>query len=102
MVALQHRPDLLMLDEPTSGLDPLVQQTFHGCHPRGQGRGPDRVPVSDILGEVERTCDRVAIIRDGKLARVDRVEAFRDLAHHQVELRSPARCPWPPSARCRA
>ena len=42
---------------------------------------------SHILSEVEKTCDRVAIIRDGRLARVDRVEALRDLAHHQVELR---------------
>ena len=42
---------------------------------------------SHILGEVEKTCDRVAIIRDGRLVKVDRVEALRDLAHHQVELR---------------
>ena len=42
---------------------------------------------SHILSEVERTCDRVAIIRDGVLVKVDRVEALRDLAHHQVELR---------------
>jgi ABC-2 type transport system ATP-binding protein len=42
---------------------------------------------SHILSEVERTCDRVAIIREGRLTQVDRVEAFRDMAHHQVELR---------------
>jgi ABC-2 type transport system ATP-binding protein len=42
---------------------------------------------SHILSEVEKTCDRVAIIREGRLARVDRVEALRDMAHHQVELR---------------
>ncbi len=42
---------------------------------------------SHILSEAEKTCDRVAIIRDGRLARVDRVDALRDLAHHQVELR---------------
>jgi ABC-2 type transport system ATP-binding protein len=42
---------------------------------------------SHILSEVERTCDRVAIIREGRLARVDRVDALRDMAHHQVELR---------------
>jgi ABC-2 type transport system ATP-binding protein len=42
---------------------------------------------SHILGEVERTCDRVAIIRDGRLTRIDRVAALRDMAHHQVELR---------------
>jgi ABC-2 type transport system ATP-binding protein len=42
---------------------------------------------SHILSEVERTCDRVAIIRDGRLTRIDRVAALRDMAHHQVELR---------------
>ena len=42
---------------------------------------------SHVLSEAEKTCDRVAIIRDGRLARVDRVDALRDLAHHQVELR---------------
>ena len=42
---------------------------------------------SHILSEVEKTCDRVAIIREGQLVRVDRVEALRDMAHHQVELR---------------
>jgi ABC-2 type transport system ATP-binding protein len=42
---------------------------------------------SHILSEVERTCDRVAIIRDGRLVRVDRVGALRDMAHHTVEIR---------------
>ena len=42
---------------------------------------------SHILSEAEKTCDRVAIIRDGRLVMVDRVDALRDLAHHQVELR---------------
>ncbi|HEY7452381.1 MAG TPA: AAA family ATPase, partial [Candidatus Limnocylindria bacterium] len=87
VVALQHRPDLLMLDEPTSGLDPLVQQTFYGVIREAKAEGRTVFLSSHILGEVERTCDRVAIIRDGRLARVDRVEALRDLAHHQVELR---------------
>ena len=87
VVALQHRPDLLMLDEPTSGLDPLVQQTFYGVIREAKAEGRTVFLSSHILSEVERTCDRVAIIRDGLLARVDSVEALRDLAHHQVELR---------------
>jgi ABC-2 type transport system ATP-binding protein len=87
IVALQHRPDLLMLDEPTSGLDPLVQQTFYAVIREAKAEGRTVFLSSHILGEVEKTCDRVAIIRDGRLARVDRVEALRDLAHHQVELR---------------
>jgi ABC-2 type transport system ATP-binding protein len=87
IVALQHRPDLLMLDEPTSGLDPLVQQTFFEVIREAKSEGRTIFLSSHILSEVEKTCDRVAIIRDGRLVKVDRVEALRDLAHHQVELR---------------
>ncbi len=86
IIALQHRPDLLLLDEPTSGLDPLVQQTFYGVIREAKSEGRTVFLSSHILSEVEKTCDRVAIIRDGRLARVDRTQALRDLAHHQVEL----------------
>lgn len=86
VIALQHRPDLLVLDEPTAGLDPLVQQTFFALLRETVAGGRTAFLSSHILGEVEKTCDRVAIIRDGRLVKVDRVEALRDLAHHQVEL----------------
>ncbi|HEX5589747.1 MAG TPA: ABC transporter ATP-binding protein [Candidatus Limnocylindrales bacterium] len=87
VIALQHRPELLILDEPTSGLDPLVQQSFYALVREAKAEGRTVFLSSHILGEVERTCDRVAIIRDGRLVKVDRTEALRDLAHHQVELR---------------
>ena len=87
VIALQHRPDLLMLDEPTSGLDPLIQQEFFSVIREAKDEGRTIFMSSHILSEVERTCDRVAIIRDGRLTRVDRVAALRDMAHHQVELR---------------
>ena len=87
VIALQHRPDLLLLDEPTAGLDPLVQQTFFGLLREVVAEGRTAFLSSHILSEVEKTCDRVAIIREGRLVRVDRVDALRDLAHHQVELR---------------
>jgi ABC-2 type transport system ATP-binding protein len=87
IIALQHRPELLILDEPTSGLDPLVQQTFFATLREAVAEGRTAFLSSHVLSEVEKTCDRVAIIRDGRLTRVDRVEALRDLAHHQVELR---------------
>ena len=87
VVALQHRPELLMLDEPTSGLDPLVQQEFYTIIREAKAEGRSVFMSSHILSEVEKTCDRVAIIREGQLVRVDRVEALRDMAHHQVELR---------------
>jgi len=86
VIALQHRPDLLVLDEPTSGLDPLVQQTFFGFLRDTVSEGRTAFLSSHILGEVEKTCDRVAIIRDGRIVTVDRVEALRGLAYHQVEL----------------
>jgi ABC-2 type transport system ATP-binding protein len=87
IVALQHRPDLLMLDEPTSGLDPLIQQEFFTVIREAKDEGRTIFMSSHILSEVERTCDRVAIIRDGRLTRIDRVANLRDMAHHQVELR---------------
>ena len=87
LIALQHRPELLLLDEPTSGLDPLVQQTFFELLREAVGDGGTVFLSSHILSEVEKACGRVAIIRDGGLVKVDRVDALRDLAHHQVELR---------------
>ncbi|HEY3523208.1 MAG TPA: ABC transporter ATP-binding protein [Candidatus Limnocylindrales bacterium] len=87
VVALQHRPELLILDEPTSGLDPLVQQSFYALVHEAKAEGRTVFLSSHILSEVERTSDRVAIVRDGRLVRLDRTDALRDLAHHQVELR---------------
>ena len=87
IVALQHRPDLLVLDEPTSGLDPLVQQTFFEVLHEAVAEGRTVFLSSHVLSEAEKTCDRVAIIREGRLVKVDRVDALRDLAVHQVELR---------------
>jgi ABC-2 type transport system ATP-binding protein len=87
VIALQHRPELLVLDEPTAGLDPLIQQTFFQLLRDVVAGGGTVFLSSHILSEAEKTCDRVAIIRDGRLAMVDRVDALRDLAHHQVELR---------------
>jgi ABC-2 type transport system ATP-binding protein len=87
VIALQHRPELLLLDEPTSGLDPLVQQEFYAVIREAKDEGRTIFMSSHILSEVERTCDRVAIIREGQLVRTDRVDALRDMAHHQVELR---------------
>jgi ABC-2 type transport system ATP-binding protein len=87
VAALQHKPELLLLDEPTSGLDPLVQQTFFAVLREAVGEGRTVFLSSHILSEAEKACDRVAIIRDGRLVRVDRVDALRDLAAHQVELR---------------
>ena len=87
VAALASDVELLLLDEPTSGLDPLVQQTFYEVIREAKAEGRTIFLSSHILSEVEKTCDRVAIVREGLLVKVDRVEALRDLAHHQVELR---------------
>jgi ABC-2 type transport system ATP-binding protein len=87
VVALQHRPELLILDEPTSGLDPLVQETFFDLVREARAEGRTVFLSSHVLSEVDRTCDRVAIIREGRLVRVGALDALRDLSHHDVVLR---------------
>jgi ABC-2 type transport system ATP-binding protein len=84
VIAFQHKPDLLILDEPTSGLDPLVQQTFMSLVNEAKAAGRTIFLSSHLIDEVEKMCERVAIIRDGRIVQV---EALRDLSVHQVELR---------------
>ena len=98
ITALQHRPELLILDEPTSGLDPLVQQTFNEILFEAKAAGRTVFLSSHIISEVERTCDRVAIIREGRIVRVDTVEGVRALAAHEVELRFAEAVPSAPFA----
>ncbi len=86
VVALQHKPDLLILDEPTSGLDPLIQQAFFEVMREAKADGRTVFLSSHVIDEVDRTCDRVAIIREGRLVQVDRIETIRRLAFHHVEL----------------
>jgi ABC-2 type transport system ATP-binding protein len=93
VVALQHKPELLIFDEPTAGLDPLVQQTFNELLFEARGEGRTVFLSSHIISEVERTCDRVAIIREGRIVRLDTVEGVRAIAAHEVELRFAAPVP---------
>ncbi len=93
VVALQHKPELLILDEPTAGLDPLVQQVFNELLFEARSEGRTIFLSSHIISEVERTCDRVAIIREGRIVRLDTVEGVRALAAHEVELRFAAPVP---------
>ncbi|HVA87122.1 MAG TPA: ABC transporter ATP-binding protein [Candidatus Saccharimonadales bacterium] len=87
ILAFQHQPELLILDEPTSGLDPLMQQEVFKLVQEARSEGRTVFFSSHVISEVERVCDRAAIIRDGRLVRVDRVDALRDIAVHHVELR---------------
>jgi ABC-2 type transport system ATP-binding protein len=87
VVALQHRPELLVLDEPTAGLDPLVQLEFQRLLAETKADSRTVLLSSHLIGEVERSCDRVAIIREGRVVQVGRVEALRDLSVHEVVIR---------------
>jgi beta-exotoxin I transport system ATP-binding protein len=73
ILALFHRPELLIFDEPTSGLDPLMQEEFLALVGEERERGCTVFLSSHELDEVERVCDRVGIIREGRLIAVERV-----------------------------
>lgn len=79
VAAFMHDPEILILDEPTSGLDPLMQSRFIDLVEEEKERGKTILLSSHMFEEVERTCDRVGIIREGKLVAVDSVEALRKL-----------------------
>ena len=84
--AFMHKPQVLILDEPTSGLDPLNQQEFYKMVSEVQTEGRTIFLSSHILPEVEHTCDRVAIIREGRLVKIDHVSALKDIRQHDVEI----------------
>jgi len=94
--ALMHKPRLLILDEPTSGLDPLNQQEFYKILAEVHAEGRTVFLSSHILPEVEHTCDRVAIIREGRLVKIDHVSALKDIRQHDVEISfaGPASVEW--------
>jgi ABC-2 type transport system ATP-binding protein len=77
VAAFMHDPQVLILDEPTSGLDPLMQSRFIELVTEEKARGKTILMSSHIFEEVERTCDRVAIIKNGKLVATDNVNALK-------------------------
>ena len=77
VLAFMHRPDLLILDEPTSGLDPLNQQEFYALLRETREAGATIFLSSHVLSEVEHVCDRVGILRAGRLVKVADLEELR-------------------------
>jgi ABC-2 type transport system ATP-binding protein len=86
VAALMTRAELLVLDEPTSGLDPLKEVTFRECVAEARGRGQTVFLSSHILAEVEALCERVGILRAGRLVDVGVLEDLRHLRTLRVEV----------------
>jgi len=96
--AFMHRPELLILDEPTTGLDPLVQQEFQRMVAEARIAGQTVFLSSHILPEVERACDRVGIIRAGRLVAVEGVATLKSRALRRLEIHFAAPVPREPFA----
>ena len=84
--AFQHRPKVLILDEPTSGLDPLNQQEFEAMVGEARGEGRTVFLSSHVLSEVEKTCTRVGIIREGRLVKVGGVHELTDIKRYEISI----------------
>lgn len=78
ILAFMHEPKLLILDEPTSGLDPIMQQTFYELLNEEKSKGTTIFYSTHILSEVSKICDRVGIIKEGTLLKIENVEKMYD------------------------
>ena len=87
ILALMHKPKLLILDEPSSGLDPLMQQIFNQLMLEAKANGQTVFLSSHVLSEVQAICDRVGILRDGKLQAVETVERLMRVDFRKVTIR---------------
>jgi ABC-2 type transport system ATP-binding protein len=97
IAALATRADLLLLDEPTSGLDPLMEMAFRESVNEAKARGQTVFLSSHILSEVEAVCDRVGILRGGKLVDQGTLEELRHFGVQTVEVTFTGRAPeFPP------
>ena len=81
---LLHSPRLIILDEPTSGLDPLMQKTFFDLIKRENENGATVLFSSHILGEVQRICNRVAIIKEGRIVNTQKISELQQSAYKKV------------------
>src|SRR5215469_15574587 len=86
VLAFMCDPEVLILDEPSSGLDPLLQRVFNEFLLEEQARGKTVFMSSHIMSDVEKVCQRVAVIRSGELVTLEAVEALREKAGQQVTV----------------
>lgn len=95
LIALLGRPDVLLLDEPTSGLDPLVQRVVWDLLRREADRGATVFFSSHVMSEVEVTCERVGVLRAGRLVAVEPVAALKGRSGRHVEVSFAGAAPPP-------
>ena len=86
VLALMNKPDLLILDEPTGGLDPLMQQIFNEIMHETRAEGRSVFLSSHLLAEVQAICDRVGILRQGKLITVEQVSRLTQVGFRWVSM----------------
>ena len=84
--AFMHRPRVLVLDEPTSGLDPLNQQEFDAMVREARDEGHTVFFSSHVLSEVEKTCSRIGIIREGRLVRVGGIHELAEIKRYEITI----------------
>lgn len=84
--AFMHDPELLILDEPTIGLDPLMQQRFYELLLEMKNRGKTVFLSSHILSEVEKICDRVVILKEGKLVAIHEISEIKKFRLRSIEI----------------
>jgi ABC-2 type transport system ATP-binding protein len=85
VLAFMHPSRLLVLDEPTNGLDPLIQQEFYRLVEEAGAEGTTVFLSSHVLSEVERACQRVGILRRGRLVQVAGLDELHHLRYHSLE-----------------
>ncbi|SNX53452.1 ABC transporter ATP-binding protein [Thermoanaerobacterium sp. RBIITD] len=87
---LLHEPKLIILDEPTSGLDPLMQQRFFNLLRDENKKGATVLFSSHILSEVQRLCNRVAIIKEGKIISLEKISTLRENSYKRIVVETSA------------
>ena len=97
VAACASRADLLILDEPTSGLDPLMEVAFRETVQEAKQRGQTVFLSSHILSEVEALCDRIGILRQGRLVDEGTLAELRHLSTHTIEVTFAGPAPAPPA-----
>jgi len=86
VASMMHDPMILILDEPTSGLDPLMQKRFIELILREKKRGKTILMSSHLFEEVEKTCDRVAIIKDGKIVTIETIQNLKSQVRKSYQV----------------